>query len=54
MEKILQKNIFYTLQYNNSPRLMGSSLSNLVNNLSKGIHKIKCKFRHNDKKCETC
>ena len=28
--------------------------SNLVNNLSEGIHKIKCKFEHNDKKCETC
>ena len=33
---------------------MASSLSNLVNNHSEGIHKIKCKFRHNDKKCETC
>ena len=33
---------------------MASSLSNLVNNLSKGIHRIKCKFRHGDKKCETC
>ena len=25
-----------------------------VNNLSEGIHRIKCKFRHYDKKCETC
>ena len=33
---------------------MGSSLSNLVNNLSEGIHRIKCKQRHDDKKCETC
>ena len=33
---------------------MASSLSNLVNNLSKGIHKIKCKYRSNDKKSETC
>ena len=33
---------------------MASSLSNLVNNLSEGIHKIKCKFGHDDKKCETC
>ena len=33
---------------------MASSLSNLVNNLSEGIHKIKCKYRHNNKKCETC
>ena len=33
---------------------MASSLSNLVNNLSEGIHIIKCKFGRNDKKCETC
>ena len=33
---------------------MASSLSNLVNNLSEGVHKIKCKYGHNDKKCETC
>ena len=32
---------------------MASSLSNLVNNLSEGIHKISCKYGHNDKKCET-
>ena len=29
---------------------MASSLSNLVNNFSEGIHRIKCKFRHDDKK----
>ena len=33
---------------------MTSLLSNLVNNLSEGIHKIKCKYRYGDKKCETC
>ena len=33
---------------------MASSLSNLVNNLSEGIHRIKCKCRHDDKKCVTC
>ena len=33
---------------------MASSLSNLVNNLSEGIHRIKCKYGHDDKKCETC
>ena len=33
---------------------MASSLSNLVNNLSEGIHRIKCKYKHDDKKCETC
>ena len=29
---------------------MASFLSNLVNNLSKGIHIIKCKSRHDDKR----
>ena len=33
---------------------MTSSSSNLVNNLSGGIHTMKCKYRHDDKKCETC
>ena len=33
---------------------MASSLSNLVNNLSERIHKVKCKFGDDDKKCETC
>ena len=33
---------------------MASSLTNLVDNLSKTIHRIKCKFGHDDKKCKTC
>ena len=33
---------------------MGSSLSNLLNSLSEGIHKIKCKYRQDDKKCKDC
>ena len=33
---------------------MASSLSNLVNNLSEGIRKVKCKYRQDDEKCETC
>ena len=33
---------------------MASFLSNVVNNLSEGIHRIKCKFGHEDKKCEKC
>ena len=33
---------------------MVNSLSNLVNNLSEGIYKIKYKYGHSDKKCETC
>ena len=33
---------------------MTNSLSNLVNNFSQEIHRIKCKFCHDDKKRETC
>ena len=33
---------------------MASSLSNLVNNLAEGIHKIKCKNEHSNRKCKTC
>ena len=33
---------------------MTSLSSNLVNNFSERIHRIKCKFGHDDKKCETC
>ena len=29
---------------------MASSLSDLVNNLFEGIHRINCNFGHNDKK----
>ena len=32
---------------------MASSLSNFVNKISGGIHKMKCKYRHADKKFET-
>ena len=48
------KNISYILQFIDSARFMASSLSNLVNSLFEGIHRIKCKFGHNDKKCGTC
>ena len=33
---------------------MESSLSNLVNNLAEEVHKIQCKYRHDDKECENC
>ena len=32
---------------------MASPLSNLVNNLSEGLHRTKYKLEHDDKKCET-
>ena len=37
------KHISYISQFIDSARFMARSLSNLVNNLSEGIHKIKCK-----------
>ena len=50
----ITKNISYILQFIDSARFMASSLSILVNNFSEGIHKIKCKYGHNSKKCKTC
>ena len=51
MEKKLHE-VCCILQFIDSIRFMASS-SNLVKNLSEGIDRIKCKFRH-DKKYETC
>ena len=34
-------------------KTISSRLSNLVNNLLEGIHKIKRKYKHDDKNCET-
>ena len=48
------KNISYILQFIDSARFMANSLSNLVNNLSEVIHRIKCKCRRDDKICGTC
>ena len=50
----ITKNISYILQFVYSARFTASTLSNLVNNLSVGIHRIKCKNKHDDKKCKTC
>ena len=52
--KEITNNISYILQFIDSAKFMASSLSNLVNDLSEGIHRIKCKHGYNDKKCETC
>ena len=52
-EKIT-KNISNILHFIDSRRFMASSLSNLANNLSDGIHRVKCKYGHDDKNCETC
>ena len=44
--------ISYRLQFIDSTRFM--ALLNLVNNFAEGIHKIKCKYGNDGKKCETC
>ena len=41
------------MRFIDSARFMASSLSNLVNNLPEGIHRIKCIYGHINKKCET-
>ena len=33
---------------------MANSLPNLANNLSEGLHRIKCKLGHDNKKSKTC
>ena len=43
----ITKTISYKLQF------MASSLSNLVTNLAEGIHRIKCKYGRDNKKCES-
>ena len=45
----ITKNISYELQFIDSTSFMGSSSSNLVNNLSKENKSIKYKYRHDDK-----
>ena len=50
----IAKSLSYILQFIDSARFMASSLSNLVKYLSEGIHRIKCKFGHGNKNCETC
>ena len=44
-------NISYMLQFLDSASFMASLLSNLTNNLSEGIHRMKYKYGHDDKKC---
>ena len=48
------KVISHILQFIDSARFMASSLSNLANDLSKGIQRIKGKLGNDDEKCKTC
>ena len=52
--KVITKYISYILQFIDIVRFMARSSWNLANNnLSEGIHIIKCKLRHDDEKWET-
>ena len=53
-EEETTKVISHRLQFIDSARFMASSLVNVVNNLAEGSYKIKCKYGHDSKKCETC
>ena len=50
----ITKYISFILPFIDNARYIASSLSNLVNNLSEEIYRTKCKYGHDDKKCETC
>ena len=50
----ITKTLSYILIFIDSARFMGSSSSNLNNNLPKGIYKIKSKYGHNKKNCKRC
>ena len=47
--KEIKKNIPYVSQFIDSARSMTNSLLSLVNSLSEGLHRIKCKLEHNDR-----
>ena len=49
----ITKNISYKIEFD-SARFMASSLSNFANNLTEGIHTIKCKYEHDNGQCEIC
>ena len=53
-EEEITNNISYILQFVDGLRFMESPLTYLVNSLFERIHKIKCKYGHNNQKCETC
>ena len=54
MEENFKKQIYFILQFVDSVRFIASSLSDFVNYLSEGIHRIKCKYGHDNKRCEKC
>ena len=51
--KINNKTISYKLKLIDSAKLTTRSLSSFAERLAEGIHKIKCRYFHKKKKCET-
>ena len=45
----ITKDRFYIVQFIDSARVMARSWSHLVNNLSEGINRVKCKYGHDGK-----
>ena len=52
--KEITNTISYRLQFVNCARFMANLLSSFVNNFAEGVHKIKCKNKHNKKQCKKC
>ena len=46
VSKKITKKLFYILQFIDGVKFMAISISNLANNLSEGLHRTKCKLRH--------
>ena len=53
MEKKLQKPHLKSYNLFTVQDLWQTQLSNLVDNLAEGTHKIECKYGHGNEKCET-
>ena len=50
----IRETVSCQMQFINSARFMASSLSNHIDNIAEGIHKIECKHGRDNKKCEKC
>ena len=50
----LVKTISRKLHFITRARFWTSSLSNIVDNFAEKIHKSKCKYEHDNQKCEIC
>ena len=48
------RTISYEIKFIDGAKFMGTSLSNLIDNLAEQFHKIKYKYGLDNKKCRTC